>query len=112
MTCPATAAREACTPSPARGRRLGTAWPCLPEATSTRAASTSHSRDGTTGTELCKGTATYHENPRHLAAINACSMHEQVTAGHDFTVTARYDNSEPLSDVMGIYLTYVWWGTQ
>jgi len=39
-------------------------------------------------------------------------MHEQVTAGHDFTVTARYDNSEPLSDVMGIYLTYVWWGTQ
>ena len=39
-------------------------------------------------------------------------MHEKVNAGHDFTVTARYDNSQPYADVMGIMLSYVWWGTQ
>ncbi len=32
--------------------------------------------------------------------------------GHDYTVTARYDNSKPLDDVMGIVLAYVWRGTQ
>ena len=69
-------------------------------------------KDGDTNTEFCKGVATYHENPHHLATINGCSMHEKVTAGHDFTVTARYDNSQPYDDVMGIMLTYVWWGTQ
>ena len=69
-------------------------------------------KDGTTNTEFCKGTATYHENPHHLATINGCQIHKKVTAGHDFTVTARYDNSQPYQDVMGIMLTYVWWGTQ
>jgi hypothetical protein len=69
-------------------------------------------KDGTTDTEFCKGVATYHEDPHHLATINACQMHKKVTAGHDFTVTARYDNSQPYEDVMGIMLTYVWWGTQ
>jgi hypothetical protein len=68
--------------------------------------------DGTTGSEYCKGVATYHENPRHLAAINGCVLHHQVTAGHTFTVTSRYDNSQTYQDVMGIMLTYVWWGTQ
>ena len=42
---------------------------------------------------FCTGTATYHENPRHLATINQCLLHHKVVAGHDFTVTARYDNS-------------------
>ncbi|HEU0023533.1 MAG TPA: hypothetical protein VFQ12_02805 [Thermoleophilaceae bacterium] len=69
-------------------------------------------KDGTTNTEFCKGVATYHENPHHLATINGCQIHKKVTAGHDFTVTARYDNSQPYEDVMGIMLTYVWWGTQ
>jgi hypothetical protein len=69
-------------------------------------------KDSTTNTTFCTGTATYHENPRHLSTINPCTLHEKVTAGHNFTVTARYDNSEPWIDVMGNMLTYVWWGTQ
>ena len=31
---------------------------------------------------------------------------------HSYRVTARYDNSKPYADVMGIVLAYVWWGTQ
>jgi hypothetical protein len=69
-------------------------------------------RDSTSNTLFCKGVATYHENPHHLATINGCTGHEKVNAGHDFTVTARYDNSKPYADVMGIMLSYVWWGTQ
>jgi hypothetical protein len=69
-------------------------------------------KDSTSNTTFCTGTATYHENPHHLASINACILHHKVTAGHNFTVTARYDNSRPYIDVMGIMLTYVWWGTQ
>jgi hypothetical protein len=69
-------------------------------------------KDGTTGSEYCKGVATYHENPRHLAAINGCVLHHQVTAGHAFTVTSRYDNSQPYADVMGIVLAYAWQGSQ
>ena len=69
-------------------------------------------KDSTTGSEFCKGVATYHENPRHLATIPGCILHHKVTAGHPFTVTPRYENSQPIQDVMGIMLTYVWWGTQ
>lgn len=69
-------------------------------------------RDMTTGHDACVSTATYHENPRHLATINGCRLHHQVTQGHEYRVLARYDNSEPWEDVMGIMLTYVWWGTQ
>jgi hypothetical protein len=68
--------------------------------------------DSTTDHQLCKGVATYHENPRHLASINGCVIHERVVAGHSYRVAARYDNSAPLQNVMGIMLTYVWWGTQ
>jgi hypothetical protein len=68
--------------------------------------------DTTAGTTLCTGTASYHENPRHLASINGCMGHAKVTAGNQFRVTARYENDEPVHDVMGIMLTYVWWGTQ
>ncbi len=35
-----------------------------------------------------------------------------MIAGHSYRVTARYDNSKPYADVMGIVLAYVWWGTQ
>jgi hypothetical protein len=68
--------------------------------------------DATAGRNICRGTATYHENPRHLATINGCVLHEKVVAGHSYRVTSRYDNSKPYQDVMGIMLTYVWWGTQ
>ena len=69
-------------------------------------------RDTAPGAPKCTGTATYHENPHHLASINSCPMHEKVIAGHSYSVTARYDNSKPYDDVMGIVLAYVWWGTQ
>jgi len=61
---------------------------------------------------FCTGTVTYHENPHHLATINGCVGHEKIIGGHDYQVIARYDNSKPYEDVMGIMLTYVWWGTQ
>ena len=60
----------------------------------------------------CVMSAYYHENPHHLANIDWCLMHEKVIAGHSYRVTARYDNSKPYADVMGIVLAYVWWGTQ
>jgi hypothetical protein len=69
-------------------------------------------RDDTAGITACTGTVTYHENPHHLATINPCSLHHKVVGGHRISVTARYDNSRPWADVMGIMLTYVWWGTQ
>ena len=69
-------------------------------------------KDSTSNSVFCKGTATYHENPHHLASINGCPGHEKIDAGHDYTVTARYDNSKPYQDVMGIMLAYAWWGTQ
>lgn len=68
--------------------------------------------DATAGTTICKGTATYHENPRHLASINGCLLHERVVDGHSYRVTSRYDNARPYENVMGIMLTYAWWGTQ
>jgi hypothetical protein len=68
--------------------------------------------DTTADVTLCKAVATYHEDPRHLASINPCVIHEKVVAGHTYRVAARYDNSMPYQDVMGIMLTYVWWGTQ
>jgi hypothetical protein len=68
--------------------------------------------DEEVGYTLCTGTATYHENPRHLSTINPCPLHHRIIAGNHYKVTARYDNSEPWSDVMGIYMTWVWWGTQ
>jgi len=69
-------------------------------------------RDTAPGSPTCTGTATYHENPRHLSSINSCPMHEKVIGGHSYRVTARYDNSQRWDDVMGIVLAYVWWGTQ
>jgi hypothetical protein len=68
--------------------------------------------DTTADATLCKAVATYHEEPHHLATINPCVIHEKVVAGHTYRVAARYDNSMPHQDMMGIMLTYVWWGTQ
>ena len=69
-------------------------------------------RNVSTGDLLCKGVASYHENPRHLATINSCALHHRVEPGQRLRVAARYDNSSPLQDVMGIMLTYTWWGRQ
>jgi len=65
-------------------------------------------KNETTGQIGCIGAAGYHENPRHLASIPACVLHHQVTAGNQYSVTSRYDNSAPIDGAMGIYLTYVW----
>jgi hypothetical protein len=35
-----------------------------------------------------------------------------VNQGDTIRLTARYDNSQPFEDVMGINLSYVWWGQQ
>lgn len=67
--------------------------------------------DSTSGTPFCGAVAVYHGSG-HLAGIDPCYIHEKVNAGDDLTVTARYDNSQAWSDVMGIMMTYVWWGTQ
>jgi hypothetical protein len=44
--------------------------------------------------------------------IDPCPMHNVVMKGQQYTVTARYDNSQPLMGVMGIVLAYVWPGHQ
>jgi hypothetical protein len=69
-------------------------------------------KNETTDETLCTSTAAYHENPHHLASINSCLLHTPVSQGDSVSVTPRYDNSQPYADVMGIMLTYVWWGTQ
>jgi hypothetical protein len=67
-------------------------------------------RDEANNATVCQGVASYHENPRHLASINPCTLNYPVTAGDSYSVTARYDNSQPWPDVMGIMMTWVWWG--
>ena len=42
-------------------------------------------KDTTSNKTFCTGTATYHENPRHLATINPCLLHQKVIAGHNYT---------------------------
>lgn len=69
-------------------------------------------KENTPGAPVCTGTASYHHNPHHLATINPCILHNKVVAGRGYTVTARYDNSRPWEDVMGIVLAYAWPGTQ
>jgi hypothetical protein len=44
--------------------------------------------------------------------IDPCPAHNLVVAGKSYSLTARYDNSQPYTDVMGIALTYVWHGHQ
>jgi phosphate ABC transporter phosphate-binding protein len=76
-----------------------------------------HMRDGgiditlkneTTGQIGCIGTAPYHGTPPHLASIPACVLHHQVTAGDQYRVTSRYDNSAPINQARGIFVAYVW----
>ena len=44
--------------------------------------------------------------------IDPCPAHNIVTAGNTYSLTARYDNSQPYTDVMGIALAYIWRGHQ
>jgi hypothetical protein len=67
-------------------------------------------RDEANGATICQGVATYHEH--HLTSINPCTLNYPVTAGDSYSVTARYDNSQPWADVMGIMMTWVWWGQE
>jgi hypothetical protein len=44
--------------------------------------------------------------------IDPCPAHNLVAGGNSYSLTARYDNSQPYSAVMGIALAYVWRGHQ
>jgi hypothetical protein len=71
-------------------------------------------KDATVGRVLCKSTVEY-EMPdefMHIMSINPCLLHDKIIAGHSFRLTSKYDNAQPWHEVMGINLTYVWWGTQ
>lgn len=63
-----------------------------------------------TGTVGCKSVLRYDEQGR-MESIAPCVMHHTVTAGEQYRLTVRYDNSEFRDDVMGIHLVYVWEGT-
>ncbi len=72
--------------------------------------------DDTFGNQ-CVMTATYAGGGGGMAmnfpqSINPCAMHNLVVKGKPYTVTARYDNSQPYMAVMGIVLAYVWQGVQ
>jgi hypothetical protein len=56
---------------------------------------------------VCTNTAMY-PMPGMLHEITACDDHTPVSAGEQFTTTARYDNSAPVAGAMGIQLSYVW----
>jgi hypothetical protein len=70
-------------------------------------------RDNADGLQ-CTMVAKYdHVHPHDApTSISTCPTHEQIGAGQTFTVTSRYDNSEPHQDVMGIVLAYGWRGSQ
>jgi Stress up-regulated Nod 19 len=44
------------------------------------------------------------------SSISPCGMHHLVSAGATYTLTARYDNSQPHTAVMGIMMAFVWHG--
>jgi hypothetical protein len=70
-------------------------------------------RDDATGSE-CRMTAVYGHSHPHGApgSITRCPVHTRVTAGEQFSVLSRYDNSAPVDGAMGIVLAYAWQGTQ
>jgi Stress up-regulated Nod 19 len=45
------------------------------------------------------------------SSISPCVQHDYVTAGTQYRLTARYDNSTPHAAVMGIMLSYLWQGS-
>ncbi|MBK5289120.1 MAG: hypothetical protein JJE46_11720 [Acidimicrobiia bacterium] len=70
-------------------------------------------RDGFSGAQ-CVMTAHY-DMPMGMMdgmhppmSIDPCPAHNLVIKGKPYTLTARYDNSQPYIDVMGIALAYIW----
>ncbi|MGZ6953107.1 MAG: hypothetical protein ACXVJX_13490 [Acidimicrobiia bacterium] len=70
-------------------------------------------QDDSNGLIGCRSVAHYDEpEPMDFpSSITPCDTHDYVHAGGKYTMTARYDNSQPYSAVMGIMLGYVWKGT-
>lgn len=66
-----------------------------------------------TGQVACTSVAHYDmEEPMMFpSSISPCVLHDYVNSGQAYTLTARYDNSMPHPDVMGIMLAYVWKGS-
>lgn len=52
---------------------------------------------------------TGHDPPQE---ITTCPIHYPVQAGQEFSVIARYDNSQPYEGAMGIVRAYAWPGSQ
>jgi hypothetical protein len=70
-------------------------------------------KDDLTGLVGCTAVAHYDEpEPMDFpSSISACMIHDPVIGGGRYTMTARYDNSQPYTAVMGIMLAYIWQGT-
>jgi hypothetical protein len=62
----------------------------------------------------CTMVAKYEHSHPHGApgAITTCPAHNRFQQGDPFTVTARYDNHEPVPGAMGIVMAYAWRGSQ
>lgn len=58
------------------------------------------------GTEVCRNEAMYEMG--ELMSIGYCDAPVPVSAGSSVTLTARYDNENPIVGAMGISLSYVW----
>lgn len=84
-----------------------------------------HLHDGGIATELldgegdvvCRSEARYEGghpagHGMHMERIEPCPTHHAIDAGEELTLRSIYDNSQPYADVMGINLTYIWYGDQ
>lgn len=58
------------------------------------------------GSEVCRNEAMY--DMGMLMSIGYCDAPVAVSAGTNVTLTARYDNENPITGAMGISLSYVW----
>lgn len=64
--------------------------------------------------DTCTMVAKYGHSHPHGAPgeITDCTAHNRFERGDRYTVTARYDNDEPVAGAMGIVMAYAWEGTQ
>ncbi len=70
-------------------------------------------RRSSNGQVGCTSTARY-DMPEPMdfpSSITSCVLHDSVSAGQAYTLTARYDNAMPRAGVMGIMFAYIWKGT-
>ncbi len=66
---------------------------------------------------LCRSSAVYDTSGASarrppFEGVVPCAMHHRVEAGDELTLHSIYDNSIPWAAVMGINLTFFWWGDQ